>query len=186
MGEYVSKNNAILPGFDEFSIDGLSIQLQKIDNKMLVLYMKGHIDTYNSSGFISKVNMAIGAGFKNLIFHFGDITFVSSTGIGAFTAFIKAVKPQGGDLAMLKIQPRIYAVFQILGFSKFFNILDDLDEAVNSLSENDPRLSDDLFPKVFRCPICSKNLRASKAGRFRCGECKTIIAIDANAHISLG
>lgn len=186
MVEKLIKNDSILPGFDESTVDGLTIRLQKIDSKMLVLYLKGHIDTYNSPGFKSKVNMAIGAGFNNLIFHFGDVTFVSSTGIGAFTAFLKAVKPRGGDLAMLKIQPRIYEVFQLLGFSSFFNIMDNLDDAVKSLTKFESDQSGVVFPKVFRCPICSKNLKASKSGRFRCGECKTILAVDKSANVYLG
>ncbi|MCP4178729.1 MAG: anti-sigma F factor antagonist, partial [bacterium] len=44
----------------------------------------------------------------------------------------------------------------------------------------------DIFPKIFRCPICSKKLKASKAGRFRCSECKTILAIDNSGQVFLG
>ena len=42
------------------------------------------------------------------------------------------------------------------------------------------------FPQVFACPICSKKLKATKPGRFRCSECKTILAIDGNARVFLG
>jgi len=43
-----------------------------------------------------------------------------------------------------------------------------------------------IFPKTFNCPICSKRLKASRAGRFRCSECKTILAIDNSGQVFLG
>ncbi|MDX9958981.1 MAG: anti-sigma F factor antagonist, partial [Spirochaetia bacterium] len=42
------------------------------------------------------------------------------------------------------------------------------------------------FPKIFSCPICNKKLKAAKPGRFRCSECKTILAIDNSGQVFLG
>ncbi|WHE97443.1 STAS domain-containing protein, partial [Treponema pallidum] len=110
----------------------------------------------------------------------------SSTGIGSFTAFLKTVKPKGGDIVLLDIQPKVYEVFQLLGFSQFFNIRDSIADAVSLFRNKVSPLKVDTFPKVFSCPICSKKLKATKQGRFRCSECKTILALDASAHVSLG
>jgi hypothetical protein len=111
---------------------------------------------------------------------------VSSTGIGSFTAFLKSVKPRGGDLVLLEIQPKVYEVFQLLGFSQFFNIKDNLEDSINYFRSGSATESVSLFPKVFACPICSKKLRALKPGRFRCSECKTILAIDNAGQVFLG
>ena len=96
------------------------------------------------------------------------------------------MKPRGGDIVLLEIQPKVYEVFQLLGFSQFFNIKDNLDEAVDFFLRGDQTGKTDIFPKIFACPICSKKLKATKAGRFRCSECKTILAIDANGQVFLG
>jgi anti-anti-sigma factor len=85
----------------------------------LILYLTGYIETYNSNFFQNRVNRAIESGFIRLIFHCSGLNYVSSTGIGSFTAFLKAVKPRGGDLVLLEIQPKVYEVFQLLGFSSF-------------------------------------------------------------------
>ena len=126
-------NNEIVPGFDDEKDDSLKIRLQKIEDTegCLVLYLTGYIDTYNSNYFQKRVAKAIEAGFIKLIFHCSGLNYVSSTGIGSFTAFLKAVKPRGGDLVLLEIQPKVYEVFQLLGFSQFFNIKENLDEAVS-------------------------------------------------------
>jgi anti-anti-sigma factor len=180
-------NNEIVPGFDDEKDESLKIQLQKVDGVegCLILYLNGYIDTYNSNYFQKRVAKAIEKGFIKLIFQCNGLNYVSSTGIGSFTAFLKSVKPRGGDLVLLEIQPKVYEVFQLLGFSQFFNIRENLDESVNYFRAGVVE-SVSLFPKVFSCPICSKKLKALKPGRFRCSECKTILAIDNGGQVFLG
>ncbi len=181
-------NNDIVPGFDEEKDESLKIRLQRIDgaDACLVLYLTGYIDTYNSTFFQKRVTKAIEAGYTRLIFHCGGLNYVSSTGIGSFTAFLKSVKPKNGDLVLLEIQPKVYEVFQLLGFSQFFNIKDNLDEAVEFFTKGTKTVETSIFPKIFKCPICSTRLKAVKPGRFRCSECKTILAIDNSGQVFLG
>lgn len=181
-------NNDIVPGFDEEKEESLKIRLDKVPNAegCLVLYLTGYIDTYNSNFFQKRVNRAIESGFARLIFHCAGLNYVSSTGIGSFTAFLKAVKPKGGDLVLLEIQPKVYEVFQLLGFSQFFHIKDNLDDAVAHFTKDGKVQRSEVFPKIFKCPICSTKLKASKPGRFRCSNCKTILAIDAAGQVFLG
>lgn len=182
-------NNEIVNGFDDEKDESLKITLQKAEKVegCLVLYLTGYIDTYNSNYFQKRVAKAIEAGFVRLIFQCNGLNYVSSTGIGSFTAFLKAVKPRGGDLVLLEIQPKVYEVFQLLGFSQFFNIKDNLEDSIGFFaSTTSGGESTALFPKVFSCPICSKKLKALKPGRFRCSECKTILAIDNSGQVFLG
>jgi len=181
-------NNDIVNGFDEEKDESLKIKLQKVNEAegCLILYLTGYIDTYNSNYFQKRIQKAIESGFIRLVFHCGALNYVSSTGIGSFTAFLKAVKPRGGDLVLLEIQPKVYEVFQLLGFSQFFNIKDTLEESVNFFMKGTAKKTASLFPKIFSCPICSKKLKALKPGRFRCSECKTILAIDSAGQVFLG
>jgi anti-anti-sigma factor len=181
-------NNDIVEGFDDEKDDSLKIRLDRIDKVegCLVLYLTGYIDTYNSNFFQKRVSKAVENGFSRLIFNCAGLNYVSSTGIGSFTAFLKAVKPRGGDIVLLDIQPKVYEVFQLLGFSQFFNIKDNLQEAIEFFNSAGKTGSTDVFPKIFKCPICSKKLKATKSGRFRCSECKTILAIDNSGQVFLG
>lgn len=181
-------NNDVVPGFDEEKDESLRIKLQRVNgiDNCLVLYLNGYIDTYNSNFFQKRINRAVETGFIRLIFHCGGLNYVSSTGIGSFTAFLKAVKPRNGDLVLLEIQPKVYEVFQLLGFSQFFNIRDTLEDAVEHFKKNSGAPTSEVFPKTFRCPVCSTKLRANRAGRFRCSNCKTILAIDQTGQVFLG
>ena len=128
----MDNNNAIVPGFDNEKDDSLTISLRKADsiNKGIFVYLSGYIDTYNSSFFQKQISKVIDAGYINLVFNCSSLNYVSSTGIGSFTVFLKVVKPKGGDVVLLEIQPKVYEVFQLLGFSQFFNIKSSADEAI--------------------------------------------------------
>lgn len=180
-------SNNLVPGFNDEKDDSLKISLEKIDDvpNGLCIYLNGYIDTYNSNFFQKKIQKVVETGFINLIFNCSSLNYVSSTGIGSFTAFLKMVKPKGGDIVLLEIQPKVYEVFQLLGFSQFFNIKDTTEEAVSFFKNGSP-VSSSIFPKVFACPVCTKRLRATRSGRFRCSECKSILSIDAQGNVSLG
>ena len=183
----MSNNNAIVQGFDDEKDDSLKITLDKIAdvNKGLIIYLNGYIDTYNSSLFQKRIQKVVEAGYVNLVFNCSALNYVSSTGIGSFTAFLKMVKPKNGDIVLLEIQAKVYEVFQLLGFSQFFNIKETTAEAVAVFKAGAP-VEDSVFPKIFSCPVCSKRLKATKPGRFRCSECKSILAIDQTGQVFLG
>jgi anti-anti-sigma factor len=181
-------NNDIVHGFDDEKDDSLRIILEKVDEapRCLLLSLTGYIDTYNSYFFQKRIQKAIDRGFVRLIFHCGSLNYVSSTGIGSFTTFLKAVKPMGGDLVLLDIQPKVYEVFQLLGFSRFFNIKENLDDSIMFFKSDREQKKPPVFPKIVSCPICYRKLKAIKSGRFRCSECKNILAIDDTGQILLG
>lgn len=183
----MSINNSLIPGFNDERDESLKINVEKVDaiENCVILYLNGYIDTYNSTFFQKRVSTVVDAGYTNIIFNCAALNYVSSTGIGSFTAFLKLVKPKGGDIVLLEIQPKVYEVFQLLGFSQFFNIKDTTDEAIQFFKQDAP-MEDEIFPKIFSCPVCSKRLKATKSGRFRCSECKTILAIDNQGQVFLG
>ncbi|MCF0242757.1 MAG: STAS domain-containing protein, partial [Treponema sp.] len=91
-------SNSLIPGFDDEKDDSLKISLDKNDNvpKGVFIYLNGYIDTYNSNFFQKKITKIVEAGYVNLIFNCSALNYVSSTGIGSFTFFLKLVKPKGG------------------------------------------------------------------------------------------
>jgi len=125
-------NNDIVPGFDDERDESLDIKLENAPGieGCLILTLKGRIDTENSVYFQKHIQKLVTSGFMRLIFNCAGLDYVSSTGIGSFTSFLKMLKPKGGDLVLLEIQPKVYEVFQLLGFSQFFAIKKSLEEAI--------------------------------------------------------
>jgi anti-anti-sigma factor len=178
-------NNDIVPGFDSESYNSLDLKLKKIEGMEggLVIYATGYLDTYNSHSFQKRTLKVVEAGFVQLVIDMSGVNFASSTGIGALTFLLKLVKQRNGDVVLQRIQPRVYEVLKLMGFSQFFPVKENLNE---SLAHFAGRSENSLFPKVFTCPICSKRLRATRSGRFRCVECRTILAVDQAAMVLPG
>jgi len=182
-------NNDIVPGFYDEKDESLKLRIEKANQlpRCIVLSISGYIDTYNSNFFLERVQKVIDNGFTKLIFLCSGLNYVSSTGIGSFTTFLKTVKPQGGDIILVDIQPKVFEVLQLLGFSQFFNITDSVDDAIQFFSiDHRTDENESVFPKVISCPICYKKLKAMKPGRFRCSECKSVLSIDDSGQVLLG
>jgi anti-anti-sigma factor len=184
--ETVLENNALISGFDEEKDESLRIKLEKIPmvEKSIKIYLAGYIDTYNSSFFQKRIAKIINGGYCNLLFCCAELTYVSSTGIGSFTMFLKMVKKLGGNIVLMEIRPKVLEVFQLLGFAQFFNIKTNMSEAL-SFFKNGHSVTT-VFPKIFSCPVCTKKLKATRSGRFRCGECKSILTVDNRGKVFLG
>ncbi len=183
----MTEANNVVELTDE-KIESLDIELRKVSTvpRCLVVSMKGYIDTYNAPHFQRRVAEVFNAGYIRLIFDFSGISYISSTGIGAFTSVLKNVKPRGGDMVLLGMIDRVFEVFQLLGFSSFFNITNTVEEAIDYLSIQSRSTHEGPFPKVFGCPSCGKRLKAPRHGRFRCSECKTILVINKSGQVLLG
>ncbi|MDR3283679.1 MAG: STAS domain-containing protein [Treponema sp.] len=181
-----SRNNSLVPGFDDEKDESLRIILEKIDtiDKCIRIYLDGYIDTYNSNIFQKRIIKVISAGYRNLLFSCPALSYVSSTGIGSFTTFLKMVKKQGGNIVLLELRPKVYDIFQLLGFAQYFNIKNSLMEALQLFKGGASAAT--VFPKIFSCPICAKKLKAVRSGRFRCGGCHSILAVTGQGKIFLG
>ena len=154
--------------------DSLKLIITEIpnNNDAVILKLDGLIDTYNSSLLQKEVLDTLSS----------KLTYVSSTGIGTFTVFLKSIKEKNGTIVLTSLQQKVLEIFQLLGFSKFFTIIDTLDESLKTLGITSNEES--CFPKVLECPSCSRKLKASKSGKFRCIQCNAIICISPDGSIS--
>ena len=178
-------NNNIVKGFDDEKEDSIKIRLEKVERvpDCLVFHLSGYIDSFNHPHLLRKVTMAVDAGFTRLIFDMRSVHYVSSAGYGSLISTLRMARTRAGDLVLQELQPRVYDVLVLLGFANFFPRTENLEESIALLTKAPPAV---LFPKVFACPICEVKLRARKAGRFRCSQCRTVLALAETGAVALG
>lgn len=179
-------NNSVVAGFDDLKDESLRILLETVGNfpHLVVVHLNGYVDTYNSSFFQRKIESVITAGYTNLIFDASQLNYLSSTGVGAFAGFLKTLKAKSGDIVLFDVQPNVYEVLQLLGFSQFFNVRVDRKDALAYFK--DTQSTPDIFPKAYHCPHCTAPMQANNAGRYHCDKCGAVIDIDDNGAITLG
>lgn len=186
-GRFFMDNDALILGFDETTNDNLKITLSSCDvlGGGIIITLNGYIDIYTSMFFQGQIEKIVEAGYINLIFDCKNLNYVSSTGIGVFSSLLKNIKLQSGDIILINIPEKVHEVFHLLGFSQFFHFRNSVDEAI-SFFHQEADTSTSVFPMIFGCPVCSKRLKATNAGRFRCSECKSILAVDEQGKVLVG
>jgi len=70
-----------------------------------------------------------------LVLDFRHVKFLSSAVLGLLIRISKRIYEQGGQLRLCNIHPGIYEVFKITRLTSVFDICEDVDSAVESLSD---------------------------------------------------
>ncbi len=99
-----------------------------------VIYTSGRIDSYTAPEVEEALNQLIEKGQYNIIFDMRDVTFVSSAGWWALIRVQKEVKKMNrGELVLVKLDERIKESMDLVGIGPYFQVFDDLVEAVGSI-----------------------------------------------------
>lgn len=86
------------------------------------LYLKGYLDAHTSPILENSLEELINSGKTRILVNFRDLDYISSAGLGVFMAFIEDVRESGGDIKLTEMQPKVFSVFDLLGFPMLFDI----------------------------------------------------------------
>jgi anti-anti-sigma factor len=184
----VMSNHEIIHEFADEQETGLTIKPTVIDTLEggLIVYLSGYITTYNADYFQKQVVQSIKAGYTKLIFQCRELTYLSATGIGSFSWIFKLVKSQGGDIVFCDLQPKVYDVFQVLGFTEVFIIKSTVDASMQVFHSGASEEAHRPYPQTFTCPVCASPLQAEHPSYFQCAGYKSILARDKQGQVFLG
>lgn len=141
-----------------------------IKDGIFIYKLTGSIDTFNSLPLGKVLASAFDLQFEKFVFDLSGINYMSSTGVGLFTSLLKECCNKNKKMFLMAIQPKVLEVYDLLGFSQFFDIISDLDEMNKSRKH--------LFPVELKCPQCSVSLKVPRPGRFACKSCKHIFIVN--------
>ena len=102
------------------------------EKEILVLKLKGRLDTNASMEFEHKVQEAINDQSKNMVLDFTDLEYICSSGLRVIIQAAKKLKSVEGNLVLCSMQDYIQEVFEISGFDSFLTIFASEDDALNS------------------------------------------------------
>jgi len=96
-----------------------------------VLDLSGELDAHTASELEAAIQKCLDENSTQIIVHGQQLDYISSAGLGVFMAFIEEVRERGGDIKIASLQPRVFNVFDLLGFPHLFDIVDSENEAVS-------------------------------------------------------
>ena len=96
----------------------------------VVLALDGFLDAHTAPQFENAISDEVAAGHLRLIADCRNLSYISSAGLGVFMSFIEEIREKGGDIKLSGITPKVYQVFEVLGFHELFDIVDGVEAAL--------------------------------------------------------
>lgn len=95
-----------------------------------ILDLKGELDAHTAAELEAAIKQCQMDTCVKIIINGSDLMYISSAGLGVFMAYIEEIRESGGDIKIAALQPKVFNVFDLLGFPMLFDITDSEDEAV--------------------------------------------------------
>lgn len=95
-----------------------------------ILELKGYLDAHTAPKLEEAFQNLLRTERYNIVVNCRDLSYISSAGLGVFMAFIEDVRKNKGDIKLTNMTPKVYNVFDLLGFPLLYEILKDEQEAV--------------------------------------------------------
>lgn len=105
--------------------------VRKDNDGISMLYIKGYLDAHTAPQLEQALQKLLDEKQVRIVVNFSDLTYISSAGLGVFMGFIEDIRNLNGDIKLSNMSPKIYRVFDLLGFPTLYEIFDDEKDAVN-------------------------------------------------------
>ena len=110
-------------------MDTLSVD-HRLDDAVAILALRGEVDMHTATHLERALQRCLDDGQTQIVVNGARLDYISSAGLGVFMAYIEDVREKGGDIKIAALQPRVYDVFDLLGFPTLFDIVPSEDEAL--------------------------------------------------------
>lgn len=110
--------------------------IRKDLNDVSTLFLKGYLDAHTYPRFETELQKLIEEKRYKIVVDFRDLAYISSAGLGVFMGFIETVRENQGDIKLCTMPPKVYKVFDLLGFPTIYEIFPDDHQAVARFQAN--------------------------------------------------
>ena len=103
--------------------------------KITVLYIGGFLDAHTAPELEKAIQQIIDSERFKIVVNFGELNYISSAGLGVFMGFIEQIRNNDGDIKMSNMSPKIFRVFDLLGFPTLYDIVDSEEKAIENFNQ---------------------------------------------------
>ena len=107
---------------------------RKEDDNIIILYIKGYLDAHTAPKLEQEFQNLINEQKFKIIVNFKELSYISSAGLGVFMGFIETIRENKGDIKLSNMSPKIFRVFDLLGFPTLYDIVENEDEAIKKFA----------------------------------------------------
>ena len=103
---------------------------------LAILEIRGFFDARAIPDFDRDIQRYMDKGFTRLILDTHDLAYISSAGIGSLMRLSQNLVHMGGEIVLLPPPNKIYAIFELLDFTKVLRFVETKEQAVEALRAN--------------------------------------------------
>lgn len=96
-------------------------QIIKEDGKTIIK-TAARIDTMNAAQFEQDIQPALADGGVEIVMDCSDLTYMASSGLRVIQKTMRTVMQHKGEFKMVNVNPEIYKVLAMTGFTKFMKV----------------------------------------------------------------
>ncbi|HEX2865811.1 MAG TPA: STAS domain-containing protein [Ignavibacteriales bacterium] len=100
-----------------------------------VVNLHGYLDAHTAPELEDVFTKLIDDKKFKVVVNFEDLAYISSAGLGVFMAYVETMRENEGDIKFSNMSPKIYNIFDLLGFPLLYEFYKDEKEAVQKFNE---------------------------------------------------
>lgn len=110
---------------------------QSIETAGDITFLKpeGFIDAHTAPELEKALNDLLAQHRYKVILDCQNMEYISSAGLGVLMGAISTFRQNKGDMKLVQLPPKVFKVFDLLGFTKLFEIFDSRGEAIAAFQE---------------------------------------------------
>ena len=94
-----------------------------------VLELKGYLDAHTTPVLEDSFQKLLNDKKYRIVVNCKELNYISSAGLGVFMAFIEDVRANDGDIKLSDMTPKVFNIFDLLGFPMLYDIVKTEEEA---------------------------------------------------------
>ncbi|MDD3627789.1 MAG: STAS domain-containing protein [bacterium] len=110
----------------------IEVKTNEINSGVCLLVLSGFLDAHTFSKFEDQLRSLMKDNKYNVVVQMKNLDYISSAGLGVFMSVIGEIRQKGGDIKLSNLNSKVYKVFDLLGFTKLFQIFPNEEEALKA------------------------------------------------------
>lgn len=102
---------------------------EREQNGITIFTIEGRVDSEGAVDLDLALQTATSEGKYKLILEMAEVRYINSAGLRTLADILTQAQENNGDLKLVDLNPKVQRVFQIIGFDKFFDLHETVEDA---------------------------------------------------------
>ncbi len=107
----------------------LDIKNVDLDDGITQVSLSGFLDAHTFEQLDESIGDLFNEGKFKLIIDLAGLEYISSAGAGVFIGSLAEAQENGGNIVITSTTPNVFEVFDLLGLTQIFSMVDDVESA---------------------------------------------------------